>query len=548
MARLLRVAALAGVALALFQLVFPFLEAGFRNGHDMSAHVTYARLFDDAIRQGQFPVRWIEGPRRGYSQPLFNFYQVGFYYLVEAVHLVVPRLSLSLTLTLGLLWWAGAAFTFLWLKRLGALPAALGALMFALSPYLIQDVFVRAAYPEVAAIVLVPGALWALDRLLTTGRLVFMPVLALLVALMAICHLPATLIASVLLAAHVLYLFLTHQMKPASGFKLAAAAALAIGLSAFYVLPALLELKHVNSAKLISYDQDYHQHFVLPKDLDGTRFGPLDWMSFQLGFTQWVVVVVGPFVLAGALVRKRFRADSVGILVYLGTVIFALFMMNPVSVAVWDRLHFLSFIQFPWRFFLTFLIGCAAMGAFLLALVHDRRAQAVLVLVALALQVPLYLHYQNPDRLMVRDEFWNIDDPGWRRNDAAERLAFYQSGYDPAGITASPESQPDRSMVAAGEGTLREVSARDDRLTLAAQSAQGMRVLVNRHYFPGWAVRLDDRAAPFTVSRDDDFMLVSVPPGSHRIEARFENTPIRTVANTITVVSAVLLLVSLALC
>jgi hypothetical protein len=36
------------------------LVRGFPLGHDTTAHLTYLYLFDAALAQGQFPVRWVE--------------------------------------------------------------------------------------------------------------------------------------------------------------------------------------------------------------------------------------------------------------------------------------------------------------------------------------------------------------------------------------------------------------------------------------------------------------------------------------------------------
>src|SRR3954468_16934635 len=63
-------------------LVLPFVHPGLPFGHDLSAHLTYSYLFDRALRGGQFPVRWTHGVAAGHGQPLFNFYQPGFYYAV----------------------------------------------------------------------------------------------------------------------------------------------------------------------------------------------------------------------------------------------------------------------------------------------------------------------------------------------------------------------------------------------------------------------------------------------------------------------------------
>ncbi len=88
-------------------LVVAMSHPGVPATHDSAAHFTYAYLFDRAIAQGQFPVRWIEWVRDGHGQPLFSFYQPGLYYLTQITHVVVPSLSRSLSVTVLIAWCLG---------------------------------------------------------------------------------------------------------------------------------------------------------------------------------------------------------------------------------------------------------------------------------------------------------------------------------------------------------------------------------------------------------------------------------------------------------
>ena len=158
----LRGFAAASIVGCLISVGRPFAAAGFPTGHDAPAHLTYTYLFDRAIAQGQFPVRWTEWVRSGHGQPLFNFYQPGIYYIVEAIHETTGAgLSNSLKLSVLLSWWTGGLLTFLLLRRFGRWPAALAAVLFVFSPYSMLDVFVRSAYPELASLSFAPGVLWS---------------------------------------------------------------------------------------------------------------------------------------------------------------------------------------------------------------------------------------------------------------------------------------------------------------------------------------------------------------------------------------------------
>ena len=106
------------LAFALLPVLTPFTNPGFPAGHDAGAHLTYVYRMDHALSEGQFPVRWVEATKPGHGQPLFNFYQVGFSYLVALLHRVVP-LSYALKAMPPLLWWTGAGFMYLLCRRFG---------------------------------------------------------------------------------------------------------------------------------------------------------------------------------------------------------------------------------------------------------------------------------------------------------------------------------------------------------------------------------------------------------------------------------------------
>ena len=67
-----------------------------------------------------------------------------------------------------------------------------------------------------------------------------------------------------------------------------------------------------------------------------------------------------------------------------------------------------------------------------------------------------------------------------------------------------------------------------------------MTVTINSSYFPGWIVRLDAKLIGMRVRPGDHYMDVAVPPGEHRLEVEFRNTPVRTWSNAISLVSVLM--------
>jgi len=541
---------LAVVAASIFALIVPVMRGEFPAGHDASAHLTYTYLFDRALADGQFPVRWIEWIRAGHGQPLFNFYQPGLFYIVQAIHLAVPSLTASLKLAVLLSWWLGAGFAYLLFRRFGRLPAAAVAFLFAFSPYLILDVFVRSAYPELAGIAFGVGVLWALDGWLRTRRPAWLPALACLECLMVISHPPTCLIFSPLFAGYIGCLVVSRQTTGRAVAALVPAGLLGLGLAAFYVLPAIAELHLIRSAELTRESYDYHRHFVFPKQwltygwgLGSSVEGLKDGMSFQIGIVQWVAMALAMVIVAADLVRRNVTARTFELCFWLVIAAAAMFLMTGASVAVWEATPALAFVQYPWRFLMLISVAGAALSARLLSTMSNRRWQAAVIVCVAVVQVQISYAYLSPRGYITRDTI-NIDWPDWRHSKEARKNAFIESGYDPASLDPSSRSEVGRWAITKGRADVREISMKGHELVLAVTAQEPTHIQINSPAFPGWSVSVNGTEVPGVLCQG--YLAVELAPGTHRVRAAFRDTPIRTYANLTSLASGMLLLAATA--
>ena len=559
----LRGFAAASIVGCLISVGRPFASAGFPTGHDAPAHLTYTYLFDRAIAQGQLPVRWTEWVRSGHGQPLFNFYQPGIYYIVEAIHETTGAgLSNSLKLSVLLSWWTGGLLTFLLLRRFGRWPAALAAVLFVFSPYSMLDVFVRSAYPELASLSFAPGVLWSIDRLLRGARAEHVFIGSAFVCLMLVCHLPTFLIFVPLFVAYIPYVIWSLASEPGEPRRTGAAVisivilvGLGAGMAAFYVFPALSERKLIRLTALTTGYFEYLHHFVAPAQwvrwewgFGSSVDGPDDGMSFQIGILQWIVIIAGIATTVALATRKQLDRRAGWIAFWLGGVAFAMIMMTAASQPLWSALPALSYLQFPWRYLMLISLSCAASAAVLLSKVRNEVVQIAIVLVALVGQLSAARPQHSPKYQIPPGEM-NIDDPLWSRT-VSEKTAYFEDAYSP--VAASEPSAPGigRWTVMSGRAVVQEVRVEDDQVVLdvdVADSREGAIVSINSRVFPGWSARLDRNEAQQAASGSGTgFITVRVPPGRHRLEVEFRNTPIRSLGNLVSVCSLGVCLAGLA--
>jgi hypothetical protein len=531
------------VVLETAALAPPLLTRGFPAGHDAAAHLTYVYLFDAALAQGQFPVRWVEWVVPGHSQPLFSFYQPGFYYAVQLVHAVVPSLLLSTKLTVLGAWWSGSVFVYLLVRPLGRWAAAVAALLFMRAPYLILDVFVRAAFPEFLALACAPAVLWALDRTLRSRHAAFAPALAIFAAAMLICHLPTVLMFVPIFTMYAVGVWLSGGCRPRSLLTGAAAAALGLGLACFYVAPALIELPFTKIRALTSSYFDYRRHFVEPWQwfstawgYGGSNPGTADAMSFQVGIVQWIVLAAGAAAVVAA-VRRADERRAAWLVSWLGAAVAALLMTTAPAAAIWSAVPPLAFVQFPWRFLTVVALATAVVGALALSSVRSRDLQAALVLC-----VAGGLWWQTADLLKPVRYFprsWMfIDDAGWRHDAHAADRAFVEPGYYPATAARLPARDAKRWRISRGRGEITATAVRDDRVVLRVDAADRVELTIASHCFPGWQVLTDGVPASWSCGPEFGFIVVSVPAGTHTVEAAFGDTPVRAWSNRVTLASA----------
>jgi len=65
---------------------------------------------------------------------------------------------------------------------------------------------------------------------------------------------------------------------------------------------------------------------------------------------------------------------------------------------------------------------------------------------------------------------------------------------------------------------------------------------VNTVYFPGWVAQVDQKPSQIEVIPQTGLMALNVPEGAHEVKVDFTNTPIRQVADILSVSGVIVLI------
>jgi len=569
------------VILLCLTAIIPLLRTASPCSHDGDFHYFRVVAMRSALEQGLLFTRWLPDLAFGYGYPFFNYRAPLSYYLALGLWLTGLPLPLALNGVYVLSIIGSAVGAYLLARDLFGQPAGIAAAVaYAYTPYQFLDALLRANAPESVALALFPFILWAFRRLaLGGGRRWFLAATGLLTALY-LTHNISSLTFTPFLLAYMAVLGWVYRRRGRWGW-VALAIGLALGLTAFLWIPALTEKGYVQlHMSRVTRNNDFHYNFLglaeifaPPAPFDTSLMNPP--MEIHLGMVQ---VVLGGIGLVVGLVRvrkgskeargqegRRVEEQWGSLLFFAASAALLVSMSTRASLWLWEHLPLLPFVQFPWRFIgraaLPFALLIAALpfatrdllpatcslrptACFLLPLLT-----VALILAAFPSTYPPYGTCPRPPQPTVTDI---------HRYEHESRLVGVdpEGSYFPVWVEERPTGSPLEAQYVAGgtvarfdetalpeRATVLQAEYGPNRARLMVESPTPFRARYLAFYFPGWRVRIDERPVEIAPSDPEGLLTFDVPAGRHTIDVRFTETPLRLVADAVSLLCLLTLFV-----
>ncbi|MCB0155155.1 MAG: hypothetical protein KDF65_10200, partial [Anaerolineae bacterium] len=362
------------------------------------------------------------------------------------------------------------------------------------------------------------------------------------------------------------------------------ALALGLGLAAFFWLPAVAERDFVQIERVITPpDFDYHAHFVslqalfsLPAPANTGLLNPD--FPLTLGLAQVSLAAAGLMALLCMKMRPDLRLRPIlqlkippearrqnpkspcaptpllPLALYaLLSLAVTIFMTLPLSVAIWDRLPLIAFVQHPHRLLgpiallLAILIGLAVANL-------PARWQLSFTLVGILLiffsAVPLlYPRYYDP--LPAPPTIAGMH----RYEQAIGAIGTTSFGeYLPIWVQQTPSESPLEPLYQnqlpierldpaylPPAASIESASYGFNRVEVIIDAPEPTQVVFHTFYFPGWTAYLDGQPLPVGPVTERGLIGLEMPAGSHRLLLFFQETPVRRAANGLSLLSGLIL-------
>ena len=516
---------------------------GYFNMHD-DLQVMRVYEMERCFSDGQIPCRWSPDMAYGYGQAMFNYYSAFPYYLGQFVRMVTGLSILATVKTLFFISLVGSAFGMYILAKefWGKMGGILASALYIYTPYHALDIFVRGALSESFSLAILPFLWFYLYTLVKNPSVKS----ALLTSISLFFLLTTHNISSMIYAPFTLIwtTFWIIYLKNWKSIKYVfISGILGVGLSRFFLIPAIFEQSLINVQYLTSEYSDFHAHFVSLKQLFVERkwgygpsiFGPYDDLSFQVGWPHWFLgfLVIGLSIYWWVKKRNKEAILSISLI---SLFLLTTFLAHQRSLFLWESLPLIKFVQFPWRFlglsmfFLSFALG--AMGNVRFTL------KTLFVYLILGITIVLNISYFKPFNFSrkVKDED-KLMGEAWELQQKAAILDYLPKTAD----IAPPASAFDTPKVISGEGVIENFTNDSNRFSFDADIFSLSEVVVPVMYFPNWIVIVDNQKVTSGINGAHGVISLELPVGKHIVRGRFTNTLVRTVANSVSVLSLIIL-------
>jgi hypothetical protein len=383
-------------------------------GHDTWFHLQRLQDVEQQLGRGQLRMHFAENAAQGKGIPVWVYYSQWVYWpaLLPRSLGVSPLVSLKLVYCVFLTACCVGCYRLLELEA-DEHTAVFGTLLFVTSNYVIGEIFQRSAYAEFLSVALLPLLLVAVQRTLLQQGGMARAALVLVAGLMILFHPLSFMNAGYAIAAYALYIVVDRRMPYLRLMRLLPLFALALALTAFYWLPAVMETRYVMGAEGV------------PTPLRDTFLTFPRYVNFSSITNLGFVLTASAAAVAAALLRRRwahvsFRSNDAaqrpsrpddgseprrrswplvaGILV-------CVFLTLRISEPLYDRISFLAANLWVWRvlFPLTLLVTIfviANLGV-LPRRLRSNRALAAIAGLAI-LQAMVFVLWNSAEELSAR--------------------------------------------------------------------------------------------------------------------------------------------------
>lgn len=516
-----------------------FINRGTPASFDQPTHVSNIAQFYRAVSQGDFPARWGNGFAK-YGMPIPIIAQQATSYIGAFFTFFTHDIVVAYNLVVFLGAFLSCLFFYYFLRLYFTPESSIAAtFLFNFAPYRIINIYIRGAVPEFFSAVFLPLILIGTFYLLEKKRLYGVVIITVGVAGTILSHPFMLVVYSLLFVPYTLFLLTKQKNRLQMIMYLALSYIIGFGLTAYYMLPLLVEIKYF-------YYGLAKSHLIPNYYLSWENYFNPSWYYYyredtyvrghflQAGLLETLIILVF-LAISSFLIFKKRKFDR-PIIFTIGIVcILSIFLTLPISDFLYKHIGVLDSLQRPWRMLSTFIFLPPIAFAYLTDSINKQIKNAVLFLFIFAIIVLRFPQIYGKNYFVLPQS--------WYYNTTENLHGTILNTIWTSEIKDYPEKKV-KAEVIEGKGVIAKSVVRNSSREYIVNAESDVNVVDYTYYFPGWKVYVDGKESEiqFQDPAYRGVITYRVPKGEHEVKLRFEDTKIRVLGNILSVISVVVLI------
>ncbi len=531
-------------------ILLPLLNTGFFTMHD-DTQPTRVFQMTQALKDQQFPVRWTKDLGFGFGYPIFNYYAPLSYYVGAGFSLLGLDALLATKLMMMLGVSISGVFMYMFAKEVfGKFPGILAAILYLYAPYHAVDIYVRGDVTEFYAYAFIPLLFYGLYKLYLDNKFSSVLIPALALAGVTLSH---NLTALMIFPFAILFSLYLIIIKKQTLVNFILAFSFGLLISAFYFIPALIEINYTNVISQVGGGADYKDHFVCLSQLwsshwgfGGSVKGCYDGISYMVGKLHIIFPLLSIILLLVLGVLRKldgirdFGKISIILLFSLFTLASVFFMLE-ISSSFWALLKPMEYFQYPWRFLIITTFFLAFISSSLLWLISkflkNNNYYLISILICGAVIIlnlkffqPQFINYKTAlDYTAIKNIEWEI--------------SKISKEYMPKKFILPASSDQIANLRSIKNLRANSVTKKTGYIRLEVVVDKDARVTFPIAYFPAWRAYVDGKEVSISESRRG--MDLNLEKGNHEIVFNFKQTQIELISSIMSLSGLILLIVGI---
>ena len=223
-------------------VVAPIYLYGIPNGNDLPQHYQFAIAYREGFAAGTPVLGWSPSVNDGFGDVGVRFYPPLSYWVLAAAHVITGNWYDASVLTFALWFFLSGVGVYFWAKEWFSETASLlGAALYIIAPYHVNELYNAFTYAEFAAAAVLPFCFLFATRIIKKGRWSDCAGLAASYSCLLLVHIPMAVLGSLGLGIYIAA-SLGRRWRVMPALQSIIAIALGLASSSFYFLRVAIEL------------------------------------------------------------------------------------------------------------------------------------------------------------------------------------------------------------------------------------------------------------------------------------------------------------------